>query len=158
MDRLLDIIGATVLWSFIMLIIIGVNARMNDYSFESLNTTITQMDAVEITRIIEFDFPKAGNLITGDKVMLADSNELKFYFDKNLDGTTDLLEYSIGNTSGLTDTQNPNDRPLYRKINNRTEVIGNVTDFKLSYLDSLGQEISYASLATQTNRNKIEIF
>ena len=158
MDRILDVVGATVLWSFVMLIMIGVNSRMNDYSFESLNTALTQMDAIELTRIIEYDLPKAGNLITGDKVFVADSTELKFLYDKDLDGTTDSLIYYLGTTEELSATQNTNDRYLYRKLNNTTSVIGNVTDFKLTYLDSLGQEISYASLSNQTNRNKIEIF
>jgi len=74
MDKLLDLVGANLIWGFIMLIILGVNTQMNDYSFENLNTSITQMDAVELTKIIEYDFHKAGSLIAGNKVIIADSN------------------------------------------------------------------------------------
>ncbi len=62
MDRLIDIIGATVLWSFIVLIMLRVNAQINDNAFETLNTSIAQMEAIDLGSIIEFDFKKIGNL------------------------------------------------------------------------------------------------
>jgi hypothetical protein len=158
MEKLLDIVGASILWSFVLLIMIQVNSQMNDYSFESINNSVTQMDAVELSKIIEYDFPKAGALINGDKIIKADSNELKFYFDNNADGTKDSLYYYLGNTSELSSTYNPNDKPLYRKLNDTPYVVGSISDFKIRYLDSLGQEISYASLSSQVDRNKIEIF
>jgi len=158
MEKLLDIVGASILWSFVLLIMIQVNSQMNDYSFQSLNNSVTQMDAVELGKIIEHDFPKAGNLISGDKVIIADSNAVKFYFDNNLDGTRDSLKYYLGNTSELASTPNPNDRPVYRRINNSTSVVGSISDFTIKYLDSLGQTISYSSLSSQASRNNIEIF
>ena len=158
MDKLLDLIGANIIWGFLLLIIINVNSQMNDYSFESINTSVTQMDAVELTRIIELDFQKAGTLISGDKISIADSNQVKFYFDQNNDGSQDFLNYYLGNKSDLNDTANPNDRQIYRNLNDTINTIGNITDLKFEYLDSLGQNISYASLQNQTSRNNIKIF
>lgn len=156
MDKLLDIIGATVLWSFIILIMLRVNTQMNNNSFENLNTSITQKEAIELGKIIEFDFPKAGDIISGDKIIVADSSELEFYFDFNHDGSTDSLKYFLGTTSELSFTSNPNDRPVYRRFNNTTNIVGSISNFKLTYLDSSGVQISYASLLNQTNRDNIK--
>lgn len=156
MDKLLDILGATVLWSFIILILLRVNIQMTDNSFENLNTSITQMNAIELGKIFEFDFPNAGHLITGNKIITADSSEFEFYFDYNQDGSKDSLKYFLGTTSNLIQTLNPNDKPLYRHFNGTTTIIGEVSNLKLNYLDSSGAQISYASLSTQTARNKIK--
>lgn len=157
MDKMLDIVGASILWGFLLLIMIGVNARINSHSFDSLNTAITQMDGVELTRIIEFDFANIGDLVTGDIIIKADSNELQFYYDDQLDGTKDQLTYYIGSTSDLKESPNPYDKPVYRKLNSNIELIGSVSNIKFEYLDSLGQKINYTDLLNQTKRNNIKI-
>lgn len=157
MDKIIDILGANIIWGFIMLIMLNVNSQISEYSFANLNTSITQMDAVELTKIIEFDFQKAGNLISGNKVAIADSNKLKFYFDDNYNGTKDSIIYSIGTTSAVSATANPNDREVFRKLNNTTYTIGTITKLDFEYLDSLGQKLSYSSLLNQSTRNKIKI-
>lgn len=157
MGKLLDLVGANIIWGFLLLIMINVNSQMNDFSFESLNTSITQMDAVELTRIIEFDFQKVGNLISGDVISIADSNQIKFYFDQNLDGFKDSMNYYLGSTADLAKTSNPNDRPVFRKLNDTINIVGNITELKLEYLDSLGQILNYTSLLNQSGRNKIKI-
>lgn len=157
MDKMLDIIGATVLWSFLLLIMIRVNAQINSHSFNSLNTAVTQMNGVELTRILEYDLVKVGDLVTGDIVTIADSNQFQFYFDEQQDGSKDQLKYYLGSTSELYLTDNPNDKPLYRKLNSTIELIGSVTQLKFDYLDSLGQKLSYTALQNQLNRNKIKI-
>jgi len=83
---------------------------------------------------------------------------LKFYFDNNNDGTKDSLTYFLGNTASLTSTANPNDKPVYRKLNDTTNIVGSISELKLEYLDSLGQKISYGSLLSQSSRNRIKIF
>ena len=158
MEKILDLVGANIIWGFILLMIIGVNSQMNDYSFENINTSVTQLDAIDLTKIIEYDFRKAGMLISGDKISIADSNQLKFYFDKNSDGSKDSIRYSLGDTTNLKTTKNPNDKPVYRKFNDTTNIVGSITELKFEYLDSLGQKLTYASLLNQFNRNKIKIF
>jgi nucleoside diphosphate kinase len=158
MDKILDIVGASVIWGLMMLIMIGVNSQINDHSFENLNTTITQMDAIELSEIIEFDFKKAGSHISGDKICIADSDQVKFYYDYDNNGVKDSMSYYLGNTSELSSSKNLNDKPVYRKLNNTTSIVGNITEMKLEYLDSLGQKLSYASLSSQSNMNKIKIF
>jgi len=156
MDRLIDIIGATVLWSFIVLIMLRVNAQISDNAFETLNTSIAQMEAIDLGSIVEFDFRKVGDLITGDKIIIADSNQTKFYFDYNFDGSTDSISYSIGTTSDLSSTDNPNDKPLYRNFNNSSNIVGNISSFKLTYFDASGKQINYGALSSQTNRDLIK--
>lgn len=156
MDKLLDILGATVLWGFIILILLRVNAQMTENSFENLNTSITQMDAIELGKIIEFDITKVGDIIEGDKIISADSTQIEFYFDYNHDGSKDTLKYFLGATSDLSHTNNPNDKPLYRQFNNSTKIIGEISNFKFSYSDSSGSQINIASLASQTIRNRVK--
>jgi hypothetical protein len=70
----------------------------------------------------------------------ADSSEIKFLTDLDLNGEMDSIRYYLGPASELTGTPNPRDRLLYRIENNEMPAASNlgVTRFYLVYYDALG--------------------
>ena len=159
MSYLLDVLGATAIGGFVILLILEINIQMNSANNEMILTTYTQVSAVATSEIIRYDFYKIGYRITGDKIILADSAGLKYKTDIDNNGTEDSVYYYTGTTGDLSTTTNPNDMPLYRLLNNNSPNLMSVAStFNLTYYDSIGTILSYASLNTQANRNKIRSF
>ncbi|MBM4175510.1 MAG: hypothetical protein FJ213_04965 [Ignavibacteria bacterium] len=157
MGNLIDILTATVIGAVVILMIIGINFYIENSSRDIINSNMAQTNITELGAVIEYDFYKIGYRITGNKIVTADSTEIKFYTDMDNNGNADTLRYYIGSTSELTATPNPNDRLLYRVYNNETPKSSNlgVVNFKLTYYDSAGSQINYGSLNSQTHRNRI---
>ena len=162
MGQLLDILGATIIGGFVLLMIVSSNLDISEYSTELLISTITQSDAVECVNIIEFDLYKIGYGVDGKKIVTADSNQIKYYTDLTSpafpegNGTKDSIIYYFDKSAPVTASDNPYDYPLYRTENNTSSIqIGRVSNFSLSYYDSIGSELSYSSLTLEANRNKI---
>ena len=163
MNQILDILGATVIGGFILLMISNSNIRITTFSDEILLSTVTEMDAVESLEIIDYDLYKIGYGISGNiKITHADSTEIIYYTDiisssnPEGDGALDSIKYYLDKSNPLSLTDNPNDFPLIRQVNDISKnQIGRVTDFTISYYDSLGNEMNYSILKLQTERNKI---
>ncbi|MCH8170038.1 MAG: hypothetical protein IIB07_02760 [Bacteroidetes bacterium] len=152
----LDLIGSYIIAGTILLMIGRLNIYILNSSNEYLQSNMEQLKLSTSADIIDYDFYKIGYRITGDKIILADSDKIKFYTDIDNDGTGDSLYYYTGNISELSSTVNPKDKLLYRILNNETALSANaVTDFKLTYFDSLNAQISYSSLTNQSSRNDI---
>lgn len=157
MNSLIGTLGATIISGYIILMMIHFNENVSSANFEILNSNISQEDAIETGKILEFDLYKIGFKATGEKIQLADSLEIIFFSDFNNDDVLDSIRYYVGNTSELSHTSNPDDRPLYRKVNTNTvNAIGAVTDFNFAYFDSSGSQISYPSLSNSAVREKIK--
>lgn len=158
MATLIDILTATVIGGAIILMIIGLNSYIDSTSRETYNSNMAQSNLTDFSSTVESDLYKIGYRISGDKMVIADSNQIKFFADLDNNGIADTLHFYLGSTSELTNTSNPNDKLLYRVQNNQTPKSSSagVVDFKLTYYDSLGATLSYASLNSQTIRNRIK--
>ncbi|MCZ6703842.1 MAG: hypothetical protein O6940_12495, partial [Ignavibacteria bacterium] len=142
--------------SFVVLILLVLNLNIMSHTTENLNTNFAQRDLTTTVWIIEYDLFKIGYRVTGNKIEIADSNEIKFYSDFNNNGTIDSIHYYLGNVSVFGSTPNPLDRPLYRKENNNSNIAQfPVVDFALTYSDSIGNDIDYALLSSPAVRNTI---
>lgn len=128
--------------------------RLNDSavqnSFQYNCEVITQRNLVEIVQLLEHDFRKIGfckdwnNFPDPTKAIIsADSTSISFLCDVDSDKDMDTLSYILGSTNELLQTPNPNDKMLYRQVNNEPLAGANlgVTQFKLTYFDSFGVEI-----------------
>lgn len=158
MSTLLDIITATFIGAILILMIIGINFYIENSSREVTNANIAQMNVKEISEVLDFDLYKIGYRVTGPKIIFADSTRLVFLCDIDNNGKVDTLEYLLGNPNELSSTPNPNDRLLYRILNNEPKKGSNlgVVDFKFTYYDSSNSMINYSSLNSQTQRDKIK--
>lgn len=157
MAYLLDILGSMVIASVVIMILLVLNLNIISSSGENLNANIAQRDLTTTVSVLEYDLFKTGYRVSGSKIAIADSNEIKFYTDFDNNGTRDSIHYYLGNVSELSSTSNPLDRPLYRAENdNILKTKFSVVDFNLTYYDSIGNSIDYALLNNQAARNFIK--
>lgn len=144
-STLMDIIGSTFILGILILAVVAVNASVSDWTFGSTSTLNAQTNAVEVARLIEWDFLKIGYAVpdTLPKISLADSTRLTFYADLDRKGTIDTVRYYTKNPVSRVGL-NPNTFILYRLTNSEPEAGSNLgmTLFRLAYYDSLGNKLS----------------
>ena len=156
MDSLLDILGATIIGGLIYLLLFQVNARISANSSEILIGTFSSRNAVDAGNLLDYDISKVGYRVASDVITKAEEHKIEFWSDLYDTDSTIKVYYFLGNTSELTGTTNPNDRPLYRQVTGGdTLMVSVVTDFSITYFDSAHNVIGYGSLSSQTQRNKI---
>ncbi|MBX2975256.1 MAG: hypothetical protein KF721_03915 [Ignavibacteriaceae bacterium] len=157
MGQFIELIGSTIIAGFIILIIINLNIRMNSTAASFVQSSLNQRNAIAIGQILEYDFYKIGFKAGTNKIFQADSGRISFAASLNNDASIDTITYYLSSTSNLANTQNPNDRLLYRRVNQQLSYAGIVTRFYIQYYDSLLNNLTYASLTTQANRNRIKV-
>ena len=157
MSYLLDILGSTAIGTAIIFMVLQFNNRVSDSAGELLLSTITQREAITSAEIIQYDLYKMGYNVSGSSVSIADSNRIKFYSDLDNDGNKDSITYYLGSEKDLISTANPNDKPILRKQNsNNAYKVVNVTEFEISYFDSIGTKLKSAQLINQAVRDRIK--
>ena len=158
MGYLLDIVGSFIIAGMVVMILLAVNINNTASSSVILFTTLEQRKVTDVSELIEYDFYKLGYRIPSEKISIADSNEIKFYTDINDNDLADSIHYYLGETTDLSYTSNPDDKPLHRNRNNQdslsTEIP--VVDFHLSYFDSIGNALNYSSLTNSAGRELIK--
>lgn len=149
-STLIDILGSTIIGGVLFLIILRFHEAGVANMFNNGDELITQLNLVEVVKLIEHDFNKIGycqnwNLIpTPTKAILAaDSTSISFLSDINDIGVVDTIHYYLGSPNELLMTENPRDRLLYRVINSDNPLSANlgVTEFYLVYFNALGDKI-----------------
>jgi len=157
MSNWLDVVGSFVIGTIVILILANLNFSINTSASENLYSGIVQRGLTSATDLIEYDLYKIGYRISGNKIEIADSNEIKFNSDIDNDGVPDELHYFVSDAKFLKETSNPNDYLLSREKNKEKPAASiPVVDFKLTYYDSLGQKIDYALLSNQSDRDRIK--
>ena len=153
----LDLVGSYIIGAMVMALVAMLNVFIGTSSNRVTFSNIEQGNLSATTDVINYDFYKIGYRVSGDAIVQADSNNIKFCSDLNNTGTVDTINYYTGDASQLASTKNPNDRLFYRVLNNETPLPSTkVTNFKLTYFDSIGTKIPYTDLSTQLNRNRIK--
>ncbi len=156
MAYMLDLMGSYIVGAIVLLMIVGLDIYIPTSASEVVFNNMVQGNIGTAAEIINYDFYKIGYRTTGNSIVLADSDRIKFDTDISDDGNIDTVYYYPGSTSQLTSTPNPNDKPLYRQLNGDTPLSSiAITEFKLTYYDSLGAQLSYGSLNSQVQRNRI---
>jgi hypothetical protein len=143
MATILDILGATLIGGMLLILALNLMDTTNQFFFGQNDDLVVQQDLTSMTNTLEYDLRKMGFAVSeGDTVVLqADSTHLKFLGDCNGNWVPDTTYYYLGPTSELTNTANPNDRFLYRKINSLPAQglkVGVVTIFYFNFLNQDG--------------------
>jgi len=154
-STLLDILGSTIIGALLLLILFRINDTAMQNAFSHSGELMVQQALVEAVSVIEYDFRKMGYCENWESIanpsnaiIFADTSSISFLTDlpsvgnTKGDGIVDTLHYYTGPTSELSETDNPNDRLLYRVINSATPVGSNIgiTKFHLTYFDSFGKK------------------
>ncbi len=157
-STILDVIGSTMIGGMLLLILLRLNDSAVANSFQYNGELIIQKNLVEVVKLLEFDLRKIGYCSDwtalpdpAKSILAVDSNSITYLTDlptltqPNGDGVVDTLRYYLGDASELAGTPNPNDRMLYRRVNNETPLGANlgVTKFDFIFYDVFGAEIPF---------------
>jgi hypothetical protein len=133
-----SVIGGLMLMSF--------TRFSNDLSRDAFLDTLDNAayhNLAEIVEIIEADLSRIGlgiNDPTQAVFIQAGATDLRFYLDGNGDGVIDSIRYYLGDVTSAASTENPNDKILYRVVNNGPPeaISAGLTDFDIEYYDGAG--------------------
>ncbi len=157
---ILDIIGATIIGGLLLLNLLKLNENVYQVDNATGHDVNLQVEVVNIANIVDGDFNKIGycsdpmNMNDDPKVTLADTSSIKIVFDVDKNGEYDTVYYFVSDINTLSNTPNPRDRILYRKVNSDFPFIvsNNITEFKFQYLgalyDTLSTPLASPGLAT----------
>ena len=122
-----------------------------------MSNNLSQSNAISIAKTLEYDFYKIGyGSSSGEKITIAELERIEFISDIDNNGIIDTILYSISDSTALQITENIHDKNLLRKVNSEEEkTVGRITDFEISYFDSMGNSIDISSLTSSTEREKI---
>lgn len=156
MSIMIDFINSSLIFGILMLTVARVQSNINTVLYQNQHNVVTQTNAVELARQLEFDLAKVGyHAVSGQHILLADSTMMRYYTDLDNNLVLSQVEYSIGDTSLAGSTFNPHDFPLFRRVG-ATTVKQNfgITDFKFTYYDSVYHKIP-TPITTAANLEKI---
>lgn len=151
-STLLDIISSTLIGGFLMLLLFRLNDATVENSYVYGGEAIAQQNLVEVVQLVEYDFRKIGYCRDWEKIpdpskaiLNASKNSIQFLTDEDNDGNLDTISYYLGSVEDLAKTPNPNDKVLYRVLNNEQPVGANlgVTQFDLFYYDAMGNQLTF---------------
>src|SRR5216684_4249537 len=97
MSVMMDIIGSAVIVGMLILTIMGININMSSETYKSLTEFNLQTQAIQLSRILEFDLYKVGYRVSKPGIIaIADTSDLKFYTNLfNVTGKRDSVEYNL---------------------------------------------------------------
>jgi hypothetical protein len=141
-SSIIDMITSTMIFGVLALTVARVQANINISMYENQYNVVTQTNAVELARQIEWDFTKAGYQVTGDKILIADSTRIEFKADLDSKQFVNTLIYTVGDTSQCSMTMNKNDFPMFRTQDGRSvKQNWGLTYFRLTYYDEMNKKI-----------------
>lgn len=152
---MMDIVFASVILGMIILTVMNININLTQENWKGMVELNTQTEAIQLARIMEFDFYKVGYRVpvaARPSFIIADSEHIKFKTNLgDLAGTIDIVEYGLGGP--VLNSKNPRDRMLFR-IENVTKVYINysVIGFTVSYYDSNDVKLSTPISGAALNR------
>lgn len=135
-STMIDIVGSYIIAGVLLTFMLNLDRNITQANYTSVNDVIVQTNIVNAAKIIETDFRRIGycanpvNIPDPSKaIMSATQNSISFITDVNSDGTVDTVTYSVGTAATLTQTPNPRDFLLYRKV--KTGAVSSTTSFSI---------------------------
>ena len=162
---ILDILASIIIGGILMMITWRLSDAATEKTYNNSGELSLQQNLATVAQILENDFRKIGycadwnNFPDPSKaIVFADTSNIIYLTDIDLDSDMDSIRYYLGPTSELSATPNPRDRLLYRVLNNEPPLASNlgVTQFKMVYFDALGDTI-YPPITVAGSITSIEI-
>jgi len=164
-STILDILASIVIGGILMMITWRLSDAATEKTYNNSGELSLQQNLATVAQILENDFRKIGYCSDWNKfpdpskaIVFADTSNILYLTDIDLDSDMDSINYYLGPTSELSSTPNPRDRLLYRVLNNESPLASNlgVTQFKMVYFDALGDTI-YPPITVAGSITSIEI-
>lgn len=145
MQYILDYIGAAILGSALLLIILSATDTAAESQSVYNGDALVQEILVQTAWLLEGELRNMGVGVPESQptILWADTSSIRFLYDINRDAVADSVEYFTGTVGDFASTQNDLDRPLFRSINNGDPLtVGSVTVFRFRYLTRLGENLA----------------
>jgi hypothetical protein len=164
-STILDILASIIIGGILMMITWRLSDAATEKTYNNSGELSLQQNLATVAQILENDFRKIGYCADWNKfpdpskaIVFADTSNIIYLTDIDLDSDMDSIHYYLGPTSQLSSTPNPRDRLLYRVLNNESPLASNlgVTQFKMVYFDALGDTI-YPPITVAGSITSIEI-
>lgn len=147
---LIDILGSMIIGGLFLLTLLRFNENTTQNTYAFNGEVIVQENLTATVESLEYDLRKIGYCENPSEmplpfkaILYADSSEIKYLSDTQLNGTLDTVRYFLGPAAELSGTTNPHDRFLYRSVNGAARSVNlGVTEFKIKYFGSLGQVLT----------------
>lgn len=142
MSSVIDMITAAVIFGVLALTVARVQSNINSSSYQNQHNVVVQTNAVELARQIEWDFAKIGHRVSGQKILMADSTEIRFVADLDNASSVNAVRYFVGDAGQCLTTSNTRDVPLFRIQDGKTvKQSWGLTSLRISYYDDLNAKI-----------------
>ena len=141
MQSLMDLLGSMFFGGAMLSIILSANDIASENQSVYNGDLLVQEMLVQTAYLVEGEFRNMGVGVpdNGQIVLTADTSTIRFLYDVDRNGAPDTVAYTMGTVADLAGTQNPIDRPLFRRVNGGSAArIGVVTTFNLRYLTRTG--------------------
>ncbi len=155
-STVLDLLGSAIIFGVLMLTVGRVQVNLNSTMYYNTYMYMTQNYALELSKMIEFDFTKMGYRVPAGTAQIdeADTNKITFRYQfPRTNGTVRLVRYQVGEAD--ESSENPRDFILYRTEGTSTVAhkLG-LTEFRLTYYDSTYRQLT-TPLTTQQRIDSI---
>ncbi len=140
MNTMIDILGASLIGSIIVLLMLNLNLFSAQVKFSSDSDLRLAGNAKTFAEILDSDLRKIGFKHNGTAIITAQPKKISYYSDLDNNGTDDIVTLALSDSTEVPYTPNPHDKILYRIVNNDTSAAPSldVTDLKFTYYNSLG--------------------
>jgi hypothetical protein len=158
MSTIMDIIVASILGAVITLITLNANSVLRETSGIYNSDVQVQQMLISNAQIIEGEFRNMGCGVDTAQSTIVEARDTSIQFKMALRprAAISLVKYYIGSSNELLNTNNPNDRYLYRQLDaDAPDRVGIVTQFRLRYLTEFGDGISTPVPAAELKDVKI---
>jgi len=150
MGSYIALVASSMIGTLVLLSFMRFTNDVNVSNYQDILEEINYEQLVSLVEIIEADFALAGFQVNDPRtapIVVARSSEFAFLRDEDGDGNLETVRYRLGDKNSADMTENPNDRMLFRSINNGKEepISAGLTTFYLSYLDGQGHGTSNLS-------------
>lgn len=145
MQYILDYIGAAILGSALLLIILSATDTAAESQSVYNGDALVQEILVQTAFLLEGELRNMGVGVPESQptILCADTSSIRFLYDVNRDAVADTVEYFTGTVGDFASTQNDLDRPLFRSVNNGNALtVGSVTVFRFRYITRLGESLA----------------
>lgn len=141
MQSLMDLLGSMFFGGAMLSIILSANDIASENQSVYNGDMLVQEMLVQTAYLVEGEFRNMGVGVpdNGQIVTVADTSSITFLYDLDRNGTPDTIAYTLGTIAEMGGTQNPIDRPLFRRVNGGAAArVGVVTTFNLRFLNRTG--------------------
>jgi len=146
MGSMIALIGSFVIGGLVLLSLQGFNQDFSQEMFRDTLDNVAYSNLDNVKRIIEYDFSRIGlglNDPSQDVLTNVGATDVTFLLDSDGIGAVETMRYYLSTTTdAAAATTNPNDRVLFRVVNNGAAqtVSAGLTDFRIQYFNSGGVE------------------